>query len=150
MDGIVGQTDQTYNSLRPCQEIGISCHKLGQNDDFVSKYPSSAAAILKQTEEECQIYVRYTNTLIRCIKLIPAPSSPILRDNCEGTRWNWRSTTAERRSDRTSSATGLWTTGTHWHPKLQQHLPWQASRDIWDPCRRAKRDNSTKYTKYTK
>ena len=25
----------------------ISCHKLGQNDDFVSKYPSSAAAILK-------------------------------------------------------------------------------------------------------
>ena len=47
MDGIVGKTYQTYNSLRPCQEIDISCHKLGQNDDFVSKYPSSAAAILK-------------------------------------------------------------------------------------------------------
>ena len=25
----------------------ISCHKLGQNDDFVSKYLSSVAAILK-------------------------------------------------------------------------------------------------------
>ena len=25
----------------------VSCHKLGQNDDFVSKYPSSVAAILK-------------------------------------------------------------------------------------------------------
>ena len=47
MDGIVGKTHQTYNYLRPCQEIDISCHKLGQNDDFVSKYPSSAAAILK-------------------------------------------------------------------------------------------------------
>ena len=47
MDGIVGKTYQTYNSLRPCQEIDISCHKLGQNDDFVSKYPSLAAAILK-------------------------------------------------------------------------------------------------------
>ena len=47
MDGIVGKTYQTYNYLRPCQEIGILCHKLGQNDDFVSKYLSSAAAILK-------------------------------------------------------------------------------------------------------
>ena len=33
-DGIVGKTYQTYNSLPPCQEIDISCHKLGQNDDF--------------------------------------------------------------------------------------------------------------------
>ena len=47
MDGIVGKTYQTYNSLLPCQEIDISCHKLSQNGDFVSKYPSSAAAILK-------------------------------------------------------------------------------------------------------
>ena len=30
-----------------CQEIDISCHKLCQNGDFVSKYPSSVAAILK-------------------------------------------------------------------------------------------------------
>ena len=29
------------------KEINISCHKLSQNDDFVSKYPSSVAAILK-------------------------------------------------------------------------------------------------------
>ena len=47
MDGIVGKTNQTYNSLPPCQEIDISCHKLSQNGDFVSKYPSSVAAILK-------------------------------------------------------------------------------------------------------
>ena len=47
MDGIVGKTYQTYNSLRPCQEIDISRHKLSQNDNFVSKYPSSAADILK-------------------------------------------------------------------------------------------------------
>ena len=47
MDGIVGKRYQTYNSLLPCQEIDISCHKLSQNGDFVSKYPSSAAAILK-------------------------------------------------------------------------------------------------------
>ena len=47
MDGIVGKTYQTYNSLLPCQEINISCHKLSRNGDFVSKYPSSAAAILK-------------------------------------------------------------------------------------------------------
>ena len=47
MDGIVGKTYQTYNSLPPCQEIDISCHKLSQNGDFVSKYPSSVAAILK-------------------------------------------------------------------------------------------------------
>ena len=26
MDGIVGKTYQTYNSLPPCQEIDISCH----------------------------------------------------------------------------------------------------------------------------
>ena len=44
MDGIVGKTYKTYNSLPPCQEIDISCHKLSQNDDFVS---SSVAAILK-------------------------------------------------------------------------------------------------------
>ena len=31
MDGIVGKTYQTYNSLPPCQEIDISCHKLSQN-----------------------------------------------------------------------------------------------------------------------
>ena len=31
MDGIVGKTYQTYNSLLPCQEIDISCHKLSQN-----------------------------------------------------------------------------------------------------------------------
>ena len=37
MDGIVGWTHQTYNSLPPCQEIDISCYKLSQNDDFVSK-----------------------------------------------------------------------------------------------------------------
>ena len=37
MDGIVGKTYQTYNSLLPCQEIDISCHKLSQNGDFVSK-----------------------------------------------------------------------------------------------------------------
>ena len=47
MDGIVGKTYQIYNSLPPCQEIDISCHKLSQNGDFVSKYPSSVAAILK-------------------------------------------------------------------------------------------------------
>ena len=29
------------------EEIYISCHKLNQNDNFVSKYPSSVAAILK-------------------------------------------------------------------------------------------------------
>ena len=46
-DGIVGKTYQTYNSLPPCQEIVISRHKLSQNDNFMSKYPSSAAAILK-------------------------------------------------------------------------------------------------------
>ena len=37
MDDIVGKTYQTYNSLPPCQEIDISCHKLSQNDDFVSR-----------------------------------------------------------------------------------------------------------------
>ena len=42
-----GKTYQTYNSLSPCQEIDISCHKLCQNGDFVSKYPSSVAAIVK-------------------------------------------------------------------------------------------------------
>ena len=47
MDGIVGKTCQTYNYLPPCQEIDISCHKLSHDGDFVSKYPSSAAAILK-------------------------------------------------------------------------------------------------------
>ena len=47
MDGIVDKTYFTYNSLPPCQEINISCHKLSQNDDFVSKYPSSVAVILK-------------------------------------------------------------------------------------------------------
>ena len=47
MDGIVGKTYQTYNSLPPCQEIDISCHKLSQNDNFVSKYRSLVAAILK-------------------------------------------------------------------------------------------------------
>ena len=49
MDGIVGKTYQTYNSLPPCQEIDIhvSCHELCQNGDFVSKYPSSVTAILK-------------------------------------------------------------------------------------------------------
>ena len=47
MDGIVDKTYQTYNSLPPCQEIDISRHKLNQNDNFVSKYPSSVAAILK-------------------------------------------------------------------------------------------------------
>ena len=47
MDEIVGKTYQTYNSLPPCQEIDISCHKLSQNDHFVIKYPSSVAAILK-------------------------------------------------------------------------------------------------------
>ena len=47
MDNIVGKTYQTYNSLPPYQEIGISCQKLSQNDDFVSKYYSSVAAILK-------------------------------------------------------------------------------------------------------
>ena len=47
MDGIVGKTYQTYNSLPSCQEIDISRHKLTQNDNFVSKYPSSVAAILK-------------------------------------------------------------------------------------------------------
>ena len=47
MDGIVGKTYQTYYSLPPCHEIDILCHKLSQNDDFVSKYPSSVAAILK-------------------------------------------------------------------------------------------------------
>ena len=47
MDGIVGKTYQTYNSLFPCQEIDISFHKLSQNGDFVNKFPSSAAAILK-------------------------------------------------------------------------------------------------------
>ena len=47
MDGIVGKTYQIYNSLAPCQEIDIPIHKLSQNGDFVSKYPSSVAAILK-------------------------------------------------------------------------------------------------------
>ena len=50
MDGIVGKTYQTYNSLPPCQVIDISCLKLSmlsQNDNFVSKYPNSVAAILK-------------------------------------------------------------------------------------------------------
>ena len=47
MDGIVGKTYLTYNSLPPCHEIDISCHKLNQNDNFVSKYPNSVAAILK-------------------------------------------------------------------------------------------------------
>ena len=47
MDGIVGKTYQTYHSLPSCQEIDISRHKLTQNDNFVSKYPSSVAAILK-------------------------------------------------------------------------------------------------------
>ena len=47
MDGIVGKTYQTYNSLPPCQEIDISYHKLSQNDNFVSRYPSSVATILK-------------------------------------------------------------------------------------------------------
>ena len=47
MDGIVGKTYQTYNSLPPCQEIDISRYKLSQNENFVSKYPSSVAAILK-------------------------------------------------------------------------------------------------------
>ena len=46
-DGIVGKTYQTYYSLPPCQEIVISRHKLSQNDNFVSKYPTSVAAILK-------------------------------------------------------------------------------------------------------
>ena len=50
MDGIVGKTYQTYNSLPPCQEIDISCHKLSQNGDFVSKYPSSFAAIFIETQ----------------------------------------------------------------------------------------------------
>ena len=45
--GIVGKTYQTYNFLPPCQEIDISRHKLNQNDNFVSKYPSSVATILK-------------------------------------------------------------------------------------------------------
>ena len=45
--GIVGKTHQTYNFLPPCQEIDISRHKLSQNDNFVSKYQSSVAAILK-------------------------------------------------------------------------------------------------------
>ena len=43
----VGKTYQTYNSLPPCQEIVTSRHKLSQNDNFVSKYPSSVTAILK-------------------------------------------------------------------------------------------------------
>ena len=47
MDGIVGKTYQTYNNLPPCQEIDISCHKLSQNNNLVSKYPSLVAAILK-------------------------------------------------------------------------------------------------------
>ena len=49
MDGIVGKTYQTYNYLPPHQEIDISlsCHKLSENDNFVSKYPSSVADILK-------------------------------------------------------------------------------------------------------
>ena len=49
MDGIVGKTYQTYNSLPPCQKNDKSCHKLSQNDNFVStsKYPSLVAAILK-------------------------------------------------------------------------------------------------------
>ena len=47
MDGIVAKTYQTYNSLPPCQEIDISRHKLSQNDNFVSKYLCSVAAILK-------------------------------------------------------------------------------------------------------
>ena len=46
MDGIVGKTYQTYNYLHPCQEIDI-CHKLSQSENFVTKYPSSVAAILK-------------------------------------------------------------------------------------------------------
>ena len=33
--------------MPPCHEIDISCHKLSQSDKFVSKYPSSVAAILK-------------------------------------------------------------------------------------------------------
>ena len=34
IDGIVGKTYQTYNSLLPCQEIDITCHKLSQNDNY--------------------------------------------------------------------------------------------------------------------
>ena len=49
MDGIVGKTYQTYNSLPPCQEIDISCHKLSQNGDFVSKYPSSVVVTIIAT-----------------------------------------------------------------------------------------------------
>ena len=47
MGGIVGKTYQTYSSLPPCQEIDISRHKLSQNDNFVSNYPSLVAAVLK-------------------------------------------------------------------------------------------------------
>ena len=46
MDGIVGKTYQT-NYLPPCQKVDISRHKLSQNDNFVSKYPSLVPAILK-------------------------------------------------------------------------------------------------------
>ena len=35
------------------KEIDISCHKLCQNDNFVSKYPSSVAAILKLCFMSC-------------------------------------------------------------------------------------------------
>ena len=48
MDGIVGKAYQTYNSMPPCQEIDISCQEPSQSDQFVSKYPSSVAAILKR------------------------------------------------------------------------------------------------------
>ena len=47
LDDIVGKTYQTYNSLPPCQEIDISCHKLSQNDHFVGKHPSLVIAVLK-------------------------------------------------------------------------------------------------------
>ena len=52
MDGIVGKTYQTYNSLPPYQEIDMSCHKLSQNDNFGSKYLSSVAATFKHRFRE--------------------------------------------------------------------------------------------------
>ena len=46
MDDIVDKTRRICSYLLPCQEIDMTCHKLSPNGHFMSKFPSSTAAIL--------------------------------------------------------------------------------------------------------
>ena len=67
------------NYLPPYQEIDISCYKLSQNDNFVSKYPSSVATIWK-------LRFRYHLTPI----FQPTPiSDPGLQSSWASTWW-WK------------------------------------------------------------